>query len=140
MLNTNISTMKSLNSGAGQKFFNKETMKGWGTKIEVYPKKNFFITSENNFSNERVFTIRFFNLKNYKVYTVNFKEAVNSFGSFIDLEKAEKCFKRIVNTFHLDNFKESEINFIFDNLTDIRFTESDEIKLTVNHKKEYIIA
>jgi hypothetical protein len=132
--------MKSLNSGAGQRFFSKENMNFWGTKIEIYPKENFFVTSDRDAFDGRAYTIRFFNLKNYRVYSVNFSDDTIGFGEFSNLDDVKKAFDRITDVFHVDNFTEEKINYILDNLTKVIFTESDEIKLIANHKEEYIIA
>ena len=58
-----ISEVKSIVTANGSHFFDKDTMKYWGTSIETSVFKNgCFVTSENDFwETERLYTVRRFN-------------------------------------------------------------------------------
>ncbi len=60
-----ISEVKAIVKSNGSHFFDKDTMKYWGTRIETSVFKNgCFVTSENDFSEtKRLYTVRRFNGK-----------------------------------------------------------------------------
>ena len=57
-----ISEVKSIIKSKGHHFFDKDTMKYWGTRIETSVFKNgCFVTSEDNYNKtERLYTVRRF--------------------------------------------------------------------------------
>ena len=60
-----ISEVKSIDKSNGGHFFDKDTMKFWGTRIETSVFKNgCFVTSEDNYNKtKRLYTVRRFNGK-----------------------------------------------------------------------------
>ncbi len=60
-----ISEVKAIVKSNGSHFFDKDTMKYWGTRIETSVFKNgCFVTSENDFwETKRLYTVRRFNGK-----------------------------------------------------------------------------
>ncbi len=60
-----ISEVKTIVTANGSHFFDKDTMKHWGTRIETSVFKNgCFVTSENDFwGTKRFYTVRRFNGK-----------------------------------------------------------------------------
>lgn len=64
-----IAEMKAINAAKGYHFFDKESMRFWGSRIHAAPNKyGFFIESHDNFDRTRkLFTVRFFAEKTGRV-------------------------------------------------------------------------
>lgn len=88
-----IADVKRVNKEKGYHFFDKETMKFWGCKIESPLYKNMcFVTSELDFSGER----RYYNVRQFNPETCH----INTIGQFNLYTKKEQAIAvaKIVDT------------------------------------------
>ena len=82
---------KAIYKSTGKHFFDSDTIKYWGSKIETALYKNrCFVTSENNFDNtKRLYTLRRFN-ENYTTI-----ETIGEFQQYITKEDATEAARAI---------------------------------------------
>lgn len=97
-----ISEMKAINKEKGYYFFDKDSMKFWGSKIHTAPNKyRFFIESHDNFDRtKKLYTVRFFNVCG-SIEIVEDAKTAETYEHFESLEKARTFLKKLTKA--LDN-------------------------------------
>ena len=137
MMNHDINLMKKMQSEKGLKWFKKDTMNYWGTEIITRPKRNFFISSEENFNyhdqKSKTYSIRFFNPKTYRIVTVK----INNNIKFNNLQFVRNNLNEILNKFDIELLDNEKINNTFDRILNINYINNEYIGLEyINNNRE----
>lgn len=101
---TTITEMKQRNKMAGGCFFDRESMRFWGSKIHTAPNKyGFFLESHDSFDrSKKLYTIRvFLPSGRLAIQTIEPADIANTYEHFPTLEAAKKFMKEV--TAAMDN-------------------------------------
>ena len=84
-----IAEMKAINKANGYHFFDRDTMRFWGSKVHTAPNKyRLFIESHDNFDRtEKLYRVCFFNVCG-SIETIEPKTIAESYVHFASLDKA----------------------------------------------------
>jgi len=124
-LSISIADMKALSIKSGSHYFDKETVKYWGSKVHTDPNKyGLFISSEENFDGtKRLYSIKFFNANNpNKIETLSFQKHETLAEARIFVSNLTKAFNS------LDCYREKTV---LENIESITVEQEEPLVLTV---------
>ena len=97
-----ITEMKAINKEKGYHYFDRDSIKFWGSKVHTAPNKyRLFIESHDNFDRtKKLYTVRFFNVCG-SISTIEDAKTAETYEHFESLEKAKTFLKNLTKA--LDN-------------------------------------
>lgn len=100
-----IAEMKAINKAKGYHFFDKDSMRFWGSKVYTAPNKyRLFIESHDNFDRtKKLYTVRFFNVCG-SIEIIEPANIAETYEHFESLENAKDFLKKLTKA--LDNSRE----------------------------------
>ena len=100
-----IAEMKAINKAKGYHFFDKDSMRFWGSKVRTAPNKyRLFIESHDNFDRtKKLYTVRFFNVCG-SIKIIEPANIAETYEHFESLENAKDFLKKLTKA--LDNSRE----------------------------------
>lgn len=115
-----ITEMKAINKEKGYHFFDRDSMRFWGSKVHTAPNKyRLFIESHDNFDRtKKLYTVRFFNVCG-SIEIVEDAKTAETYEHFESLEKAKLFLQKLTKA--LDNSRDCwRENNVLSDIVEIR--------------------